>query len=120
MFTYMFENTWHRINPEISTRCVRFPEYYNIQNLPTYIKNIIKDEYLKYIDNIKKTYKNNTNLINHTQQELNSIILYMYEKPPKKKQFNMFFTITEKLDKIRNENWKQSLPELYDLLKGEI
>jgi len=35
-------------------------------------------------------------------------------------QWKLFFENTEKLDKIRNENWKESLPEIEQMIKYTI
>lgn len=32
-------------------------------------------------------------------------------------KWKAFFYNTEKLDKIRNENWKTSLPEIYNMIE---
>lgn len=118
MFDYTINNSWNRIDSNIIVRCVRGPEYYNIQNLPEYVKNSIKKRYMLYIKNISKK---NISIVKkrHINNILNQIISYMYEKEPNEMHFERFFTITEKLDTIRNENWKISLPELYSLLKDE-
>ena len=71
------------------------------------IKDKIKEKYNHYV----QTSKNSDIHI-----KLDEVLSFMYDKEPNDKYFKQFFSINEKLDRIRNENWKESLKDLHQLL----
>ena len=117
IFDYMYEKKWNRINNDLVIHCLRGPEYYNIQNIPKELKEYIQNKYIQYINKIK--YYNVSDMWkNNTKIKLNQIITYMSEENPDLNKWKLLKFKLEQLDSIRNENWKESLPELYNPIKN--
>jgi organic radical activating enzyme len=88
---------------------IQSPEYLRIQILPPAMKDKLAEKWKKAQD----WMVNNTNA-KHKRYE--SLISYVYEQDRSHLQ-NEWYEITNRLDKIRNENWREIFPELLEFEK---
>jgi|11_taG_2_1085331.scaffolds.fasta_scaffold00339_14 radical SAM protein with 4Fe4S-binding SPASM domain len=80
-----------------------FSGIHDIRNLPTNIKHVINE---KYKDSDSKWTP--------------AVLDYMWTKNQDPEQWKLFIKITKRLDKIRNESFKDVFPEFYNLLKDDF
>jgi MoaA/NifB/PqqE/SkfB family radical SAM enzyme len=85
---------------------VHFPFYYNIQNIPEDIKPLIKKHILDYC-------------LQHDEYNywIDGIITFMEQKTCDIKIWNEFCKQTKIHDEYRNESYKDTFPEFYEVIK---
>ena len=108
---WSIEQKWQRIDPTLSIHHLHLPSMYNIQNLPSEMKFYITKRYERFIADIVRCYPSDYGVVNGIRKNFGSVIHHM-NLHNEKNQWNEFVTFTDRLDKIRNEDWKVSLPEL--------
>lgn len=134
---YTLEKNLSRIGPWkktpiMSPHPVHRPPYLNVNILPDEFKEKLKDHFNNYKDKFKNTdYQRkigNSNgasweqKVNHACQILDTYSQYMHkisydEKELIKWRSNCVFYL-DKLDELRNTNWKQTCPELYQAIQS--
>jgi len=77
------------------------PEHYCITNIPDNIKHKIKDKLEKTVRNVP----------------VDNIINFMFSKKCEDKEWQKFLELTKRQDEYRNENFQQTFPEFYDIIK---
>ena len=90
------------------------PEYFEIQNLPTNIK----ESALSKISSYKEKYKKKNLFFFNTLSAVNHV-LKQEEKKDLKSHLKKFFRYTHILDKHRSNDFSKSLPELNNLLNQD-
>lgn len=116
MFWWIKEKRFNRIDQNIVTHNLYWPRFYNIQNLPKEVKLMISNSYRQFIDDIYKRWGNDIEWCSKTEQTLNSILIHMNAKEEDLDQFKGYFKRQDSLDKLRNENWRESLKDIAKLL----
>ena len=84
------------------------PEWYHINTMSMSDKEKVKHMLLSHADNACPDYKNDLH------NKYNSIISYMNNEIISVSTYKQFIQITDKLDKIRNEDFNSTFPELHD------
>ena len=97
------------VGPHSLLNPLQTPEHLRVQILPKEMKDKLAEKWT----NAQTWMKENTNA-NHRRYE--SMISYLYESDYTH-MLNDWYDITNRLDKIRNENWREVFPELLDLEK---
>jgi hypothetical protein len=108
---WMKEQDWQRIMPTLTLHNLYVPHEYNIQNLPEEMKFYITKRYIQFMNDITRCYPENYGFIYEVRTHFTSVLNHMNVKSDVNK-WNDFVNLSDRLDKIRNENWKISLPEL--------
>jgi len=96
------------LNVSITLNLVHYPHHYSIVNLPTPVKDIIKEKLLTI---------SHTNIIHYMSLKIENIINFMYNNECNDDLLALFFAKTQQHDEYRGESFKDTFPELYDLLK---
>jgi sulfatase maturation enzyme AslB (radical SAM superfamily) len=91
----------------VTLNLVHYPHHYAIVNLPTLVKDIVKEK-LKSID---------TDLVHSHSLTINNIINFMYGNECNTSLLELFFVKTHQHDKYRGDSFETTFPELYELLK---
>jgi len=112
------EQNFKRLSNEMHIHLVFGPEQYCIQNLPTYLKKEVEDLYNRFITHIWKRWPIDT-CTQHdmiwagiTETALKQALGQMWAKEQDPNMWEKFKRDTIRLDKIRKEDWKESLPDL--------
>ena len=114
--------------PVLNHHPVHKPEFLNINILEDSFKEKISEHFRNYKEKISQydwqTYYGNSlnysweKKIHSASQILDCYTKYMYKIPLSKskllKNRKIFIYFMDKLDQIRNTNWKDTLPELYE------
>lgn len=95
---------------------VLHPEELRVQILPEYMKDRIKEQYIKCIEYLNINYPDKFKSL---KKELTDFISFMYEKNLINLKDNFFNKMFE-LDKIRNENLFDVLPEFKEFYDHRI
>jgi hypothetical protein len=90
--------------------------FYNITNLPPEIKTAVTNVYERFINEIHRRWPNDTEWCHKAESTLRSILKHMNSKEWDPSEYLAYFTRQDALDKIRNENWRESLKGLADLI----
>lgn len=120
---WMKEQNYNRLHNEMYVHLVYGPEEYSIHNLPNRLKQEIDELYNRFISHIWKRWpdaKCNTHGMlwcEITEHALQQVLAQMWSKEPDSKFWNKFKETTVKLDKLRNEDWKESLPDLANAIE---
>jgi len=120
MIWWIKEQKFNRINPNVVVHNLYWPKFYNIQNLPVGIKVMIDNLYENFIDEIYRRWNNDIAWCTKTEKTLRSVLTHMNEVSPDDTQFKGYFTRQDALDKIRNENWRQSLSGISDIIQYHL
>lgn len=114
---WMREQNWNTIAHSIIVHNLYGPTHLNTQNLPKSMKNYITERYNKFLEDIQKQWPDDAGFLNLVEQRLSSILHHMHAVDDNPDEWKSFFYHTEKLDKIRGENWKESLPEIEQMIR---
>lgn len=114
---WMKEQQWNNVDNSIIVHNLYGPAHLNIQNLPKDMKDYISDRYKRFLNDAKAKWPEDTRFLYLINQRLSSIISHMYDVDDDPEQWKLFFHNTEKLDKVRGESWKESLPEIEQMIK---
>lgn len=109
-YEYLINNNLvNKNNFEINP--VMFPHYYKVDLLPNSLLSTYKNKINKYIDKLKTSNEP----ISNTIAQFSSLV-NMLEKPSKYKstEWDQFVKITNSLDNIRNENFRDYLTDLIE------
>ena len=117
------EQNYTRLNNEMHIHLVYGPEQYSIHHLPTRLKHDVDELYNRFISHIWKRWPD-AKCTTHgmlwcevTEGALRQVLAQMWSKEPDQKIWTRFKETTIKLDKLRNEDWKESLPDLADAIE---
>lgn len=91
---------------DLNVNILQDPAYYRIDLLPVALKEKIKDQYMEHIEWLRPRDQ-----LNRATVGFESAIKFMMAED-KSKLLPIFWNRTNKLDKIRNENILDSIPEL--------
>lgn len=108
-------------HPIFSSHLLHVPHYLSIKVLPKHAKDAVAEKLRTVYNWAEDFLKENPNkdiLYKSIVTKVEGYIQYMYSEDMSN-LLPTFWNITNKLDSIRNESIKDSLPELYHLLKGE-
>lgn len=122
---WMKEQNWNRIQEDIIIHNLYGPDYLNIQNLPGEIKHYIKKYYEEFLhavgarwyDDLRYETGPKRKFWYHTKKKCDTIIHHMYDKEPDSKAWENFEPETSRIDTLRGEDWKKSLPEIAELIQ---
>lgn len=108
-YKYMVENNF--VEPDRMNLYLLFdPEYFNITNLSPGLKEKVRDKYLKFEEEYLNKIERNSNIKNH----LHAILNYMDSKDgDKQKEFQHWVNA---VDKLRNEDFIATFPELEEMM----
>ena len=116
MIWWLKEQKFTRINKNLVSHNLYYPLFYNIKNLPPEIKTAISNVYERFINEIHRRWANDTHWCNKAERTLRSILKHMQNEEWDPSEYMAYFTRQDALDKIRNENWRESLKGLADLI----
>lgn len=102
-----FFETVNALGIETTLNLVHYPHHYSIVNLPKSVKDIIRDKLLT-IDTSNKLTKWSPNIDN--------IINFMYGSEYNPQLLRTFFEKTKLHDEYRKESFKDTFPEMHELL----
>lgn len=114
---WMKEQNWNSIEQNIIVHNLYGPEFLNTQNLPTEMKKYISDRYYKFINDIKEQWPTEMAFTNLAEVRLGSIIQHMNAKEMDPEKWEEFKKNTAKLDTIRKESFRDSIPEIYQMIE---
>lgn len=114
---WMKEQNWSRIDQNIIVHNLYGPVHLNTQNLSNEMKRYITDRYQKFLNDIKRRWLGDNAWYNIVETRLNSILTHMNAVEQNLDNWKSFYYNIEKLDENRNENWKTSLPEIYNMIE---
>jgi hypothetical protein len=90
---------------------VHYPHHYSIVNLPTEVKDVIKEKLLSIeFGNILDPYS----------PSIDNIINFMYGSECNNALLKTFFHKTKIHDEFRKDSFSDTFPELHELLKGHM
>lgn len=96
--------------PIVTHHMCHSPKHYNIKVLPIEIKLMIKEHYMKYIE-----WALNSDLPDRVKQAFvkisNGVIKFMMSEDYSKDHLSKFISVTNGLDKIRNQNILDIVPQ---------
>jgi hypothetical protein len=117
------EQNYTRLNNEMHVHLVYGPAEYSIHHLPNRLKQEVDELYNRFISHIWKRWPD-ARCTTHgmlwceiTEHALRQVLAQMWSKEPDSKIWNNFKETTIRLDKLRNEDWKESLPDLADAIE---
>ena len=117
---WMKEQNWSRIEPVIIVHNLYGPAMLNIQNLPIEYKQYIDKTYKNFINRINDKWNNSVDekaFCRKVEQRCKSILMHLWDKEPNANDYNRLWPWMESLDKIRNESWKASLPDIAQMIE---
>jgi MoaA/NifB/PqqE/SkfB family radical SAM enzyme len=114
---WMKEQNWNRIDNNIIVHNLYGPRHLNTQHLPKDMKKYITDRYYKFLKDIKEQWPDEIDWYHLVEQRLQSILQHMNGNEDDPEIWKLWFYETGRLDKIRNEDWRKSLPELEQMIK---
>ena len=117
---WMKEQNWNRIEEVIIVHNLYGPDVLNIQNLPIKYKKYIDSKYKKFIKDINNKWNNSIDeksFCRKVEQRCSSILQHLWDKEPNTDAYERLWPWMEKLDSIRNEAWKKSLPDIQKMIE---
>lgn len=120
-----FQNIFKYHNKTLGTHALHAPNYLSVKILPPAAKQIVTKRYLEWgekmcawVDTLPDDYSNrqdNESLKNNILHYVDSYVKFI-NQDDWSKNLPAFWRFTNKIDEIRNENFKETFPELYNLL----
>jgi len=110
--------TWNNVNtpnPSVSFNMCQTPKHYSITALPNYLKYQVEEKYNQCIKWVQGT-DYSEHVKNDVVKKCDSVINYLYSRDDSK-YINSFVNITNHLDKIRNQNILEIVPNYEELFK---
>lgn len=114
---WMREQNWNTIDHNIIVHNLYGPNHLNTQNIPKNMKTYITNRYHKFYKDIRKQWPDDKGWLSIVETRLEGVLQHMNEVDDDPEQWKLFFTTGEKLDKIRGEDWKESLEDIYKMIK---
>ncbi len=117
---WMKEQNWNRIEEVIIVHNLYGPDILNIQNLPIQYKKYIDKKYKKFLIDLNAKWNNSVeekSFCRRVEQRCKSILMHLWDKEPNVDAYDRLWPYMEQLDAIRNEDWKQSLPDIAQMIK---
>ena len=117
---WMKEQNWNRIEEVIIVHNLYGPDVLNIQNLPIKYKKYIDSKYKKFIKDINNKWNNSIDeksFCRKVEQRCSSILQHLWDKEPNTDAYERLWPWMEKLDAIRGESWKTSLPDIQKMIE---
>ena len=117
------EQNYTRLDNEIHVHLVYGPEEYSIHHLPTRLKNDVDELYNRFISHIwmrwpdAKCTTHDMQWCKVTEETLRKVLAQMWSVEPNQQAWTKFKETTVRMDKLRKENWKESLPDLADSIE---
>jgi len=88
------------------------PEHYNIQGLPLEIKNKVVERYNEFFESYLVQFDDET--LDYVKSQFENVLNHM--NATQTSTINDFSEENSKLDNIRDENFSEIFPEMYNLL----
>lgn len=120
-----FKNIFKHHNRTLGTHGLHAPSYLSVKILPPAAKQIVTQRYLEWgdkmcawVDSLPDEYsarQSNESLKTNLKCYVDSYITFI-NQDDLSKHLSGFWRFTNKIDEIRNENFQETFPELYDLL----
>ena len=87
---------------------VSWPIYYSVKCIPNRFKGIITERLINYADSID---------LQEVKDQIYTTIEFMNKNSTPEKHFDDFFRVNDVLDESRNQNFKNTFPELYKIFE---
>jgi hypothetical protein len=120
-----YKNLFKHHNKTLGTHGLHSPSYLSVKILPLAAKEIVTQKYLDWgekmctwVDSLPDDYsqrQDNTDLKNNITHYVNSYIKFI-NQDDLSNHLGGFWRFTDKIDEIRNENFKETFPDVYKLL----
>lgn len=111
---YLWSKNWKNFDVLPQGQVLDNPSWMSVQVLPLRTKDKIAAKYRRFMD--EKTVHLAPEIREVLRRKLEYIVNYMNEKDGSR-EFKIFLRRTDQLDRIRNQNFRRTLPELYALLQ---
>lgn len=110
---WLLEKKYTNIISLPSFHMLEGPQYMNVQALPLETKNIVKQEYENFFDELESTHEKKISLF--FRRALSGIITHMMSADLSDKLPQLKIA-TQKIDELRDQNLSQTIPWLADIL----
>ena len=119
MIWWMLEQDWKKIDNRIIIHNLYGPEHLNIQNLPEDAKVFVDQRYKQFMSALNEKYGGRKNIAatHLICKRLQAVLDHMFAKDHDPEIWKKWFSEADKYDKQRNENWRETMPEIVELLK---
>lgn len=110
LFDYLYENDL--VSKDIAPRVnvLTYPDYANISILPDYIRMRLIKKYKEYV----KRYEDNEDML-EIMNGFRIIVQTLYKGNEDKEKLKKFFEDQQTVDRVRNENLLEVIPELVEV-----
>ena len=115
---WLKEQNFSKISNEMHVHLVYGPAPYSIQYMPERLKFEINEMYERFISHIWKRWPEDKCTTHDmlwcdiTEQTLRQVLGQMWSVESNAEHWNNFKRLTTQLDKLRKEDWQESLPDL--------
>ena len=109
--SFTFLNLISYLEYPIHARILSSPDYYDVAILPTEVKNALIQKYTEWSAGNTNKQRTIAHLIKYLKSNLDTT---------NTEKFNEFIRITEKLDHLRETDWKSTFTELHENLKPHL
>lgn len=109
--SFTFLNLISYLEYPIHARILSSPDYYDVAILPTEVKNVLIQKYTEWGEGDTNKQRTIAHLIKYLKSNLDTA---------NTEKLKEFITITEKLDQLRDTDWKSTFTELQENLKPYI
>ncbi len=110
---WVFEHTNDSLEPVVGNHTLYYPDYFSVQVLPLEAKYKVKKMYDDWLATLAGKYSHE--IIETYHQHVKSVMDYMMEEDNSHLLPTTIFTLSQ-IDEIREEDYTQSLSDLFNLL----
>jgi MoaA/NifB/PqqE/SkfB family radical SAM enzyme len=111
LIDWVRNNDFNCVKPTVGNHTLYYPVEYTIQNLPDDVKQYVLAYYESWFNRLKES---DPSLERSYRASIQPVLDYMMEGPGV--GLHRFLEKTVILDKVRNEDWRTGLPDLYGVL----
>lgn len=120
MIWWMREQQWTRINEAMVIHNLYGPEYFNIQNLPEGAKYYVNQRYEQFVAAMNRRWSQTQEQVATgyiIEKRLRAVLDHMWAVEQDEAAWAKWFTETARYDVHRGEDWKETFPELVEMLQ---
>lgn len=114
MLEYRWDKNWDNFYILPFGQALEYPTWMSIQVLPPQAKKVVEERYRKFFE--KNASRLHPDKREQLQIKLEYIIGFMNQRD-RSDELKNFFRKTEQLDRLRNQNFSRTFPELLELLR---
>jgi len=118
MLTWWQAQAWQRLDHDIIIHNLYGPVHLNAQNLPQRAKDAVTQRYLSYIEALRSLHGGDRQHYGLMEDRLMGVLQHINSQAGNPQHWRFFGEWTSRLDALRGEDWRVSLPELAQLLSS--